>query len=180
MIPLFVVLGIVVLLGGYFVTTQRSLVGLDERVKNALSQIGVQQNSRWDAITLLAKMVEKYSKHEHDTLLETIAARRAGVVKSANEVTEQQNAMDQILSRINVVAEQYPQLKASDLYANTMNQVNEFENKVRMSRQIYNDVTTMMNQAVRQWPSSIVANMLGFKEQEYLKVSEYKTEVPNF
>ena len=60
----------------YIISTQRSLVQLEELCKNALSQIGVQLTSRWDLVQALVKMVEKYSKHEHDTLQDTINARR--------------------------------------------------------------------------------------------------------
>ncbi|MCQ2194958.1 MAG: LemA family protein [Paludibacteraceae bacterium] len=177
MIILIVAAALLVVIGGYFIATQRNLVALDERVKNSLSQIGVQLKTRWDAITLLAKMVEKYSKHEHDTLMDAIAARRSPI-KTAGDAQTQQNACDQMLARINAVAEQYPQLRASELYTNTMNQINEYENNVRMSRQIYNDTATRLNSAVRQWPTSIVAGMLDFKQCEYLHVENDKTDIP--
>ena len=75
MTVLLVVIALVVLIIGYFISTQRSLVNLDELCKNALSQIEVQLNSRFDAVIALAKTAAKYAEHESDTIIKTIQAR---------------------------------------------------------------------------------------------------------
>lgn len=75
MAVLLVVIALVVIVGGYFISTQRSLVNLDELCKNALSQIEVQLNSRFDAVVALAKTAAKYAEHESDTIIKTIQAR---------------------------------------------------------------------------------------------------------
>lgn len=174
-----IIIAIVVILGLYFVLTQRSFVSLEERVKNSLSQIGVQMNSRWDIIVTLTKLVEKYSKYEYDTLMDVIAARRGSSVKSVDEAQQQEEATSAVLGKINAIAEQYPDLKASELYKNTMDQINEFENNVRISRQVYNDCATLLNTKVRQWPSALVANILGINQVEYLQVDKEKKNIPN-
>lgn len=170
-IILIIVLGVLF----YVFNTQRELVRLDELCKNAFSQIAVQLNSRWDAVLALAKMAAQYSKHESETIIKTIQARRMdGQVKTAAEANEQQGAFAQVLGRLIAVGEAYPELKANEQYSKTMDGINNYEEKVRQSRMVYNDTATKMNRMVRQWPSSIVASMLHFSEREYLTVDEEK------
>ena len=180
---LIVLLGLVVFLiivavAGFlwFVSTQRELVNLDEKCNNALSQIKVQLNSRWDALLALAKSASAYAKHESETLIKTIQSRQTTEVRTAGDVNQQQTAFNEVLGRLMAVREAYPELKASDLFEKTMDGVKEYEENVRMSRMIYNDTATRMNRYVRQWPSSFVANMLHFDVKEYLNVDDQKKE----
>ena len=160
----------------WFVSTQRELVNLDEKCNNALSQIKVQLNSRWDALLALAKSASAYAKHESETLIKTIQSRQTTEVRTAGDVNQQQTAFNERLGRLMAVREAYPELKASDLFEKTMDGVKEYEENVRMSRMIYNDTATRMNRYVRQWPSSLVANMLHFDVKEYLNVDDQKKE----
>ena len=160
----------------WFVSTQRELVNLDEKCNNALSQIKVQLNSRWDALLALAKSASAYARHESETLIKTIQSRQTTEVRTAGDVNQQQTAFNEVLGRLMAVREAYPELKASDLFEKTMDGVKEFEENVRMSRMIYNDTATRMNRYVRQWPSSFVANMLHFDVKEYLNVDDQKKE----
>ena len=160
----------------WFVSTQRELVNLDEKCNNALSQIKVQLNSRWDALLALAKSASAYAKHESETLIKTIQSRQTTEVRTAGDVNQQQTAFNEVLGRLMAVREAYPELKASALFEKTMDGVREYEENVRMSRMIYNDTATRMNRYVRQWPSSFVANMLHFDVKEYLNVDDQKKE----
>ena len=175
---LLVILGIiiflVVVIAVYIFKTQRVLVNLDELCKNAMSQIAVQLNSRWDALLALAKTAARYSKHESETIIQTINARRQGTVITAEEAKQQQGELTQIMGRLMAIGEAYPELKANDLYLKTMDSVNSYEENVRMSRMVYNDTATKMNRMVRMWPSSFVASMLNFREKAYLTVDEEK------
>ena len=143
------VLGIIIFVAivaiGYFISTQRSLVSLDEMCKNALSQIEVQLNSRFD-----------------------------------EAINQQSDLLSQMMGKLNVVFEQYPDLKASDLYIEAQQGQKQYEENVRISRMVYNDTATKMNRMVRQWPSSIVASTLNFTVKEYLKIDdEQKKSYPN-
>ena len=166
------ILVIVILL--YIYKTQRKLVNLDELCKNAMSQISVQLNSRWDALLALAKMASKYTKHESETLIKVITARRQTPTETAEDLTKQQGELTQIMGRLMAIGEAYPELKASDLFDKTMDSINSYEENVRMSRMVYNDTATKMNRMVRMWPSSFVASMLNFREKAYLTVDEEK------
>ena len=176
-----VIVALAVIIIGYFISTQRSLVSLDEMCKNALSQIEVQLNSRFDAVVALAKTAAQYAKHESETIIQTIEAR-GGHTSAATPagINAQSDLLGQMMSRLNVVVEQYPELKASELYQNAQAGQAEYEENVRMSRMVYNDTATKMNRMVRQWPSSIVAQMLHFDVKDYLKVdNEKKKDYPD-
>ena len=164
MTALIIVIALVVIIAGYFISTQRSLVNLDELCKNALSQIEVQLNSRFDAVIALAKTAAKYAEHESDTIIKTIQARggnSGGTIRangtSAAAINQQADLLGQMMGRLNVVFERYPELKASELYVKAQEGQKQYEENVRMSRMVYNDTATKMNRIVRQWPSSIVA-----------------------
>ena len=177
---LIVIIVVAVIVIGYFISTQRSLVNLDELCKNALSQIEVQLNSRWDAVLALAKTAAQYAKHESETLIEVIRQRRGEQVNTPEAVNEQQSALSQVMGRLIAIGEAYPELKAAGLYTETMDGVKQYEENVRMSRMIYNDTATKMNRMVRQWPSSIVASLLHFDLKDYLKADdEQKKNYPN-
>ena len=180
---LIIIIVLAVIVIGYFISTQRALVNLDELCKNALSQIEVQLNSRFDAVVALAKAAAQYAKHESDTIIETIQARGGNSGATANTpaaINAQTDLLGQMMGRLNVVFERYPELKASDLYKEAQVGMKQYEENVRRSRMIYNDTATKMNRMVRQWPSSIVASMLHFDQKDYLKVDdEQKKSYPN-
>ena len=174
------IVALVLLIAFYVFKTQRKLVHLDELCRNALSQIAVQLNSRWDAVQALAKTAAQYARHESETIIGAIRERRQGNITTAEQINEQQGAISQVLGRLMAVSEAYPELKADNLFQNTMDGIRDYEKKVRMSRMVYNDTATKMNRIVRQWPSSMVAGMLNFNEREYLDVDEaHKSSYPD-
>ena len=173
-IILFIIVALAILVAGYIISTQREFVHLDELCKNAMSQIAVQLNSRWDAITALAKTAAQYAGHESETLINTIRERRQGNITTAEQVNEQQGAISQVLGRLIAIGEAYPNLKADALYKEAMDGMRDYEEKVRMSRMVYNDTATKMNRMVRQWPSSVVACLLHFTERAYLDLDDAK------
>ena len=180
-----IIVAVALIIVGYFISTQRTLVSLDELCKNALSQIEVQLNSRFDAVIALAKTAAKYAEHESETIIQTIQARggnsnAAPARTSLAALNQQADLLGQMMGRLNVVFERYPELKASDLYNEAQRGQKEYEENVRLSRMVYNDTATKMNRMVRQWPSSIVASMLHFDVKDYLKVDdEKKRDYPN-
>ena len=178
------ILAIIVIV--YFISTQRTLVHFDELCKNALSQIEVQLNSRFDALIALAKTAAQYAQHESETIIQTIQARGGNAngvqtgTTGATALNQQADLLGQMAGKLNVVFERYPELKASDLYMEAQRGEKEYEENVRISRMVYNDTATKMNRLVRQWPSSIVASMLHFDVKDYLKVDdEKKKQYPN-
>jgi len=175
-----IVIAIVAILIIWVISVQRKLVKQEEICKNGLSQIGVQQASRWDALSAIADLIKGYSEHEYKTITDTIAQRRPiNAASSTADANAQENLFTQAMSALNVVVEKYPDLKANEQFNKGIDNVNLYENQVRMSRMVYNDTVTVFNREVRQFPTNLVAKMLGFAEKDYLKVEAAKTEMPS-
>ena len=175
-----IVIAVVALLVIWVIGVQRKLVSQEELVKNALSQIGVQQASRWDALTALADMTKSYSEYEYKTLRDVIAQRRP--INSSSTVADanaQEGLLTNALSRIIAIGEQYPELKASETYVKTMDSINLYENQVRTSRMVFNDSVTNFNRLVRQFPNSLIAGLLGFSVKDYLVENQGKEQMPS-
>lgn len=172
------ILVIIALLVIYFISCQRAFVDLSEKIKNSLSNIAIQQKSRWDALKQVAKVAKAYKTHEAETLVKLTEARTGQVANNAKEVQAAEHDFAQALGNLKLVVEAYPELKANTLYIETMQSVNSYEDKVRMSRQIYNDCVTKYNRLVKQLPSSIVANLLHYTEESYLEFEQATQAMP--
>lgn len=178
--PAIIIIVILAILVLWAISAQRQLVNIDELCGNALSQIGVQQNSRWDALTALADLTKGYSEHEHKTLMDIIAQRKPiGATSTTEEAQEQENILTQAMGKFMAVAEAYPDLKANDMYGKTMDSVKQYEENVRHSRMIFNDTVTKFNRNVRQIPMCFIANAMGFKVREYLQTEDDKKDMPS-
>ena len=145
----------------YIFLTQRKFVALEEKMKNAFSQ-----------------MTKQYTKYEHDTLVDVISKRNANV-SNPGELAESEASLRSVVGRLNVVAEQYPQLGANTVFVKTMGDIKDYEEKVRLSRMVYNDCVTKMNMMARQWPSSMVAAMLHFSTHELLPEDQTVVNAPS-
>ena len=177
---LIIVIIVLALLVLWVISVQRKLVNQDELCKNSMSTIGVQQESRWDALTGMVELIKSYNEHEYNTLRDVIAQRRPiDGNSSAEEADQQENLMGQVASRLNVVIEQYPDIKANENYAKAMDAVDKYTNMVRTSKMVYNDTATKYNKLIRQIPDSFVASLFGFKSRDYLKTEEKKTDMPS-
>lgn len=177
---LIVIAIIVAILIVWFIGVQRTLVSLDENVNNAMSQIGVQLTSRFDALSELLNLVKGYNEHEYNTLADVIKMRSGiGAKSTASDVENQENIITEALGKIRAVAEAYPDLKANANYQNLMNSLNDYESKVRQSRLVYNDSVTKLNRTIRMFPTSLVAPMFGIVARDYLKTEESKVAMPS-
>lgn len=179
-IPLLIIVAVIIGVVVWVVKGQNSLVHAEELCGNALSQIGVQQASRWDALNTLADLTKGYSDTEYNTLMDTIRARQGINPKSsAQEVEQQEKMLQQGTSRLMALAEAYPELKSNTLYLKTMDEVKNYEENVRMSRMVYNDTITKYNRLVRSLPGSMVAGSLGFTPRDYLQEDSSKASMPS-
>ncbi len=176
-IAIIAVLAVLIL---WVISMQNSLVKADEICKNALKQINVQQVSRFDAIKALVKVMREYSDYEGETLEKIVAARNvtSSASPTAAEINANQKVLSEVAGRIIAVAEAYPDLKSNQQYLKTMEDIEKYEEHVRLSRMTFNDTVTRYNNQVRMFPGSIVASMLGFAQREYLAEDTTKTEYP--
>lgn len=174
-----IIVAVIAIVALWFMGIQRKLVSSDELCQNSMSQIGVQQQSRWDAVSALVKLTKSYNEHEYNTLVDVIKQRKDITrTSAAADANAQEDVLVAAAAKIRFVAEQYPELKADATYAKTMDSLNNYENQVRMSRMVFNDSVTKYNRIVRQFPDSIVASILKFPLREYLKEVESKRELP--
>ena len=179
---LIIILVIIALLVFWVISVQNKLVKSDEICNNALKQINVQQISRYDALQALVKLTREYASYEGETLQKIIEARKitSSPAPTAAEINANESALQEIGARLIAVAEAYPELKANANYQQTMKDIKEYEENVRLSRMTFNDTITRFNQQVRVFPTSIIAGMLGFAKRDYLADDVSKKDYPAF
>ncbi len=174
-----IIAGIVVLLLIVIVTIYNSLVKLRNRVDNAWGQVEVQLKRRYDLIPNLVETVKGYAAHEKDTF-EQVTQARAGA-QAASGPAEQagaENFLTSALRQLFAVAEAYPELRASENFASLQADLAETENKIAVSRQIYNDTVLTYNNKVQQVPTNIVAGVTGFDAREFFEGGPEAQEAP--
>lgn len=175
---------IVVVLGLWAVGIYNSLVGLRNRFKNAFAQIDVQLKRRYDLIPNLVETAKGYLKHERETLEAVIKARNIALAASQSAAANpaDANAMRNLgsaegglgaaLSRLMVVSEQYPDLKANQNMMQLTEELTSTENKIAFARQAYNDGVMTYNTARETFPNVILAGALGFQPAELFKIED--------
>lgn len=168
---LWIVIGVIVLLVLAYIGMYNSLVSLRNQVKNAWSQIDVQLKRRHDLIPNLIETVKGYVKHERDTLENITKARTSAMQASgAAAAGKAEGELSGAISKLMLVVENYPELKANQNFLALQEELSSTENKVGFSRQFYNDAVLRFNTKVETFPSNIVANMFGFKQAEFFEI----------
>ena len=159
---------ILIILGSY-----NSLVKLRNKVNQAKSGIDVYLNQRFDLIPNLVECVKGYAKHEVE-VLEKITQLRAEYSRSKDikEAEKLNNGINQVIA----VAEQYPELKASEQFLNLQKSLSKMESQLQAARRIYNNEVTAYNTTINTVPTNIIAKMFNFKEAELFTVEDYKKE----
>lgn len=176
---LLILLALVVILVGYFFLAYNSLVKARNRSENAWGQVDVQLQRRYDLIPNLVETVKGYATHERETFERVIEARnRAQAASSPGEAAEAENFLTGALRQVFALAEAYPELKASTNFSQLQESLSETENKISVSRQIYNDTVLTYNNLVQTVPTNIVANLANFETREYFDAPEAADEAP--
>jgi LemA protein len=163
---------VVLIVLAYVVLTYNHLVNLRERYNNAWAQIDVQLKRRADLIPNLVDTVKGYMKHERETLKEITSLRTKILQGTPDERLEANDMLTKALKSIFAVAENYPNLKANENFLHLQEELTTTENKVAYARQAYNDVTYIYNTAIKQFPTSVVAAIFGFREFKYYEANE--------
>ena len=177
LIALIVIAAIIVLILLWFIGVNNALVSLRNKVRNQFSQIDVQLKKRYDLIPNLVETVKGYAKHESETL-EAVMKARASYASATtdSEKVEASNEMTKAVSKLLAVAEAYPDLKANANFLDLQQQLKEIEDKIGYARQFYNDSVMVYNNKIEMFPSSIVANMRGFKAEAFFQAAEQERE----
>lgn len=173
MIGLWIAIGLLLVVLFAAVGMYNSLVGLRQETSNAWGQIDVQLKRRYDLIPNLVETVKGYMKHEQDTLEKVIQARnRAVQATGVREKGEAEAAVGAALSGIFALSEAYPELRSNENMLSLQEELKSTENKIAFARQYYNDVVTRYNTKTETFPSSIFANMGGFKAKELFEIED--------
>jgi len=180
---LWIILGIVVILLLMFWSGYNTLVRLRNQTKNAWAQIDVQLKRRHDLIPNLVETVKGYKNFERETLEAVTKARNVAVQASsagagAVEQAKAESELTGALSRLLVVVERYPELKANQNFLALQEELSSTENKISFARQYYNDSVLKYNNQTQMFPSNIVAGMAGFKSGEFFEVTAAAEKEP--
>ena len=179
MIVVWIVAAVVAILALYAIYLFNRFIRTRNRVDNAWSQIDVQLRRRYDLIPNLVETVKGYAAHERELFEEVTQARARG--ENATTVTDQASAENQLtagLRRLIAVAENYPQLKASENFLALQEELTGTESKIAFARQFYNDQVTILNNLVQSFPSNIVAGVFNFRAREFFEIEETAARGP--
>jgi LemA protein len=184
MIMVVVLLVVVLGLGGFVVGVYNKLVTMRNRYKNAYAQIDVQLKRRYDLIPNLVETAKGYMAHERGTLEAVTAARNiayaASKAAAANpgdttamkSLTAAESGLGGTLSRLMMVSEQYPDLKANQNMMQLTEELTSTENKISFARQAYNDSVMVYNTDREVFPSNLIAGMFNFSAAELFVVDK--------
>jgi len=166
-----------------------NLVGLNEGVSQSWSQVENQYQRRYDLIPNLVSTVQGVANFERETYTAVTEARaKVGQIKlSADQLSnpqafqqfqQAQDGLSSALSRLLVVSENYPQLKANENFLQLQAQLEGTENRISVERMKYNQVVQDYNTQIKRFPAAFIASMTGFKEKEYFRAVTGAEEAP--
>ncbi len=173
MVWLIVILAVVALVAIALVVLYNRFVRLRNRVDNSWAQIEVQLKRRWDLIPNLVETVKGYAAHERETFQNVTEARAAAQqAQTPGEAAQAEGLLSQALGRLFAVAEAYPQLQADENFRQLQGELAETENRIAVSRQVYNDTVLSYNNAIQTVPGALVAGPFGFTTREFFDVED--------
>jgi LemA protein len=179
MLPVWILLGVVVVLVLWFFAAYNGLVRSRNEVKNSWAQIDVQLKRRHDLIPNLVNVVKDYMGYEQEVLQNVTKARNLAMQAQGPDAAGKAEAqLSKALSNLYVVMENYPQLKANQNVSQLQEELASTENKISFARQFYNDAVMSYNNKLQVIPSNIVASFANFQPKDLFSVPEGDKEVP--
>lgn len=179
LIVVIAIVAVIAILGGNLVSSYNGLVDKQANVENADAQIQVQLQRRADLIPNLVNTVKAYASHEEDVYT-ALADARAKLNSASNpeEYTDATESFDSALSRLLVVVENYPELKADKNFIALQDELAGTENRLSTARKDYNDTATEYNATIKKFPTVIFAGMFGFEKVDLFEASSESQTAP--
>ena len=179
MVWLIVILVLIALVVIGLIVLYNRFVTLRNRVDNAWAQIEVQLKRRWDLIPNLVETVRGYAEHERGTF-EAVTEARANAQRAQGpaETAAAEGILGQALGRLFAVAEAYPELQADENFRQLQDELAGTENRIAVSRQVYNDTVLTFNNAIQTFPGVVLAGPFGFTKREFFETDETQREAP--
>ena len=174
-----VVVLVIIIFGSACVSKYNSIIELETVVDKQSSNIDVYLERRADLIPNLVNTVKGYTAHE-EAILKEISDARSNIMnaRTTSDKITANNELDSTLSKLLVIVENYPDLKADKTFINLQDELAGSENRISTARRDYNDAASNYNAAIKKFPGNIIASMFKFETKEYFEASEGKTEVP--
>ena len=173
MIIVIIILVLLILAGLTYVFVRNNMVSLRNRCEEAWSGIDVQLKRRHDLVPNLVESVKGYASHERETFEKVTQARAAAMQASGPaEASQAESQLTAALGGLRVVAEQYPELRATENFQQLQRQLSELEDEIQASRRIYNSNVQQYNTRIQQWPWSVIANQGGFTAKPFFEISD--------
>lgn len=174
---IYIVIAIVVIILIYALITYNNLIKLKNMVKEAFSTMDVCLKKRWDLIPNIVETVKGYAKHEENTLKEIIELRNSSYdTMSDDEKVKANKTLSKDINKIMLLAESYPDLKASTNFQDLTRELSKVEEDIANSRKYYNGVVEMFNNKVEMFPSNIFAKLFGYKTKEMFEIDDAERE----
>jgi LemA protein len=168
-----IVIGVVALIAVIFILIRNSMIGARNRVDEAWSGIDVQLKRRHDLVPNLVETVRGYAQHERATFENVTEARaRAMAAQGPAEAGQAEGFLSQALGGLRAVAEQYPDLRATENFQQLSRNLSELEDEIQASRRIYNSNVQSYNTKIQIFPNSVVAGMGGFTAREFFEIAD--------
>ncbi|MFI5027058.1 MAG: LemA family protein [Solirubrobacterales bacterium] len=173
MIYVIIIVAVILLVGLIYVLARNGIIGLRNRCDEAWSGIDVQLKRRHDLVPNLVDSVNGYATHELETFEKVTQARAAAMQASGPaEAGKAESQLSQALGGLRVVAEQYPELRATENFQQLQRQLSELEDEIQASRRIYNSNVQQYNTRIQQFPGSIIANQGGFTPKPFFEITD--------
>lgn len=166
-----IIIAIIVIVLVVYISTINSLNRAQVKIDEADSGIDVALEKRYDVLTKMMDTVKAYAKHEKETLFEVINLRKGMSISEKQDVADK---MDSNLGRINVVAENYPELKSSENYQMLQKAILDTEEHLQAARRVYNSNVSYYNQKIVTFPTSLIASSKGMTKRDFFKAEETK------
>jgi LemA protein len=170
-IVVIIIVALVVLAGLAWILIRNSIIASRNRVDEAWSGIDVQLKRRHDLVPNLVESVKGYATHEQKTFENVTKARSQAMgAEGVQDTAKAESMLSQALGGLRVVAEQYPELRATENFQQLQQQLSELEDEIQASRRIYNSNVQSYNTKIQQFPVSIVADQGNFEDREFFEI----------
>jgi LemA protein len=179
LIAIIVIVVLLLAIGIYLWVTYNRLVSLRLSVDNSWSQIEVTLKRRHDLIPNLVETVRGYATHERETFENVTEARsQAMAAQGPQQSAAAESGLGMALGRLMAVAENYPQLRATENFQKLQNELTEIEDEIQASRRIYNSNVQAYNTKIQVFPNSMIANSRGFQSREFFEIENAADREP--
>ena len=179
MVIAYVVIGVVVLLVLWYILTNNGLIRARNKVDEAWSGIDVQLKRRHDLVPNLVETVKGYAEHESQVFEKVTAARADAMsAQSVGDTAQAEQKLTGALTDLRAVAENYPNLRATENFQQLSRNLSELEDEIQASRRIYNSNVQSYNTMIEQFPGSIIANQGGFTKREFFEIEDASEREP--